>query len=368
MKAVYSPLHARHDGGVELYRGALVPTFETPERAEIIRAALAAPATSWSQPREIPESRLLRVHDAEFVEFLRGAYARWHAEGRQGHVLAERLPGARPAARPPAGRHQRLARLLLVRCEHADRRRHLGRGARRRALRDDRGRDRVRKASARPTRSAGRRAITPRAAPTAATATSTTPRSPRSTCATRAAAASRVLDVDYHHGNGTQEIFWERDDVQFVSLHGDPETEYPWFMGYADERGAGRGEGCTLNLPLPAGTGWDAYRRGARHGARCRSARYAPDALVVSLGVDTFAADPISAFKLESRHYPLIGERLAGLGLPTVLVQEGGYAVAEIGDERRRAFSAPLPIRLGGWPSATTTATSSSSSSRPPGA
>ena len=96
------------------------------------------------------------------------------------------------------------------------------------------------------------------------------------------------------------------------------------------ERGAGRGEGYTLNLPLPAGTGWDAYAA-ALDTALAAIRRYAPEALVVSLGVDTFAADPIRAFKLESRHYPLMGERIAALGLPTVLVQEGCYAVAEIG-------------------------------------
>jgi acetoin utilization deacetylase AcuC-like enzyme len=115
-----------------------------------------------------------------------------------------------------------------------------------------------------------------------------------------------------------------------VSLHGTPETEYPWFLGYADERGEGRGEGYTLNLPLPVGTGWDGYCA-----ALCTALdairQYVPDALVVSLGVDTFAGDPISAFKLEGEHYPRIGGLLAGLALPTVIVQEGGYAVAEIG-------------------------------------
>jgi acetoin utilization deacetylase AcuC-like enzyme len=139
-----------------------------------------------------------------------------------------------------------------------------------------------------------------------------------------------VIDVDYHHGNGTQEIFWERGDVFFTSIHGTPDTEYPYFLGYADERGAGPGEGCTLNLPLPEGTGWDGYRAAlavALEGVR----RYAPEAVVVSLGVDTFAEDPISAFKLEERHYPLLGAAIADLGRPTVLVQEGGYAVAEIG-------------------------------------
>ena len=107
MKAVYSPLHARHEGGFELYRGQLVPTFETPERAEIIRAAIEAAGHALVQPREIPESRLLGVHDGEFVEFLRGAHARWQSEGRQGHVIPSGFParGLRPARRSsaPAG-------------------------------------------------------------------------------------------------------------------------------------------------------------------------------------------------------------------------------------------------------------------------
>jgi acetoin utilization deacetylase AcuC-like enzyme len=140
-----------------------------------------------------------------------------------------------------------------------------------------------------------------------------------------------VIDVDYHHGNGTQEIFWERDDVLFVSLHGTPDTEYPYYLGYDDERGAGRGAGYTLNLPMPEGTGWDDYRA-ALEIALDAVRTHAPDAIVVSLGVDTFESDPISSFRLGARHYPLIGAALAGLGRPTVLVQEGGYAVAEIGD------------------------------------
>jgi acetoin utilization deacetylase AcuC-like enzyme len=139
-----------------------------------------------------------------------------------------------------------------------------------------------------------------------------------------------VLDVDYHHGNGTQEIFWARDDVLFVSLHATPESEYPYFLGYADERGAGPGAGHTLNLPLPLGTRWPEYRA-ALEVALAAIARYAPDALVVSLGVDTFEADPISGFRLTGEDYPRLGDCLAAAGLPTVLVQEGGYAVAEIG-------------------------------------
>ena len=147
----------------------------------------------------------------------------------------------------------------------------------------------------------------------------------------RGAARVAVLDVDYHHGNGTQDIFWDRDDVLFVSIHGTPETEYPYFLGYADERGVGAGLGHTLNLPLPRGTAWSQYGD-ALDIALAAIKRYAPDALVVSLGVDTYAGDPISAFALTQADFATLGKRLAELALPTVLVQEGGYAVAELGD------------------------------------
>jgi acetoin utilization deacetylase AcuC-like enzyme len=139
-----------------------------------------------------------------------------------------------------------------------------------------------------------------------------------------------IVDVDYHHGNGTQEIFWERDDVFFVSLHGTPDTEYPYYLGYADEHGAGRGAGHTLNLPMEEGTAWEGYSA-ALATALEAVRRFEPGALVVSLGVDTFESDPISAFKLRTGDYRRIGAALAALARPTVLVQEGGYAVEEIG-------------------------------------
>ena len=116
----------------------------------------------------------------------------------------------------------------------------------------------------------------------------------------------------------------------FVSIHGTPETEYPYFLGYADERGAGAGEGYTRNFPLPLGSGWPEYEA-ALGAALDVVAGFSPDALVVSLGVDTFEGDPISAFRLGAQHYPLVGRRMAELKLPTVFVQEGGYAVEAIG-------------------------------------
>ena len=139
-----------------------------------------------------------------------------------------------------------------------------------------------------------------------------------------------VLDVDYHHGNGTQSIFYDRADVLTVSIHGDPRTEYPFFLGHADERGAGAGTGFNLNLPLPRGTGFTRWREALRLGLQAIDA-FGAQALVVALGVDTFEGDPISGFALKSADYLLLGQDIAGAALPTVFVFEGGYAVAEVG-------------------------------------
>jgi len=139
-----------------------------------------------------------------------------------------------------------------------------------------------------------------------------------------------VVDVDYHHGNGTQAIFWERGDVFFASLHADPHDDYPFFAGHADEVGAGPGHGCNLNLPLPPGTDGATWLQ-ALDVALARVAAFGAQAVLVSLGVDTFEKDPISAFKLNGRDYPQIGRRIAGLGLPTAYAFEGGYATAEVG-------------------------------------
>ena len=139
-----------------------------------------------------------------------------------------------------------------------------------------------------------------------------------------------VLDVDYHHGNGTQTCFDERCDVFTASIHGDPRTEYPFFLGHADERGHAAGEGFNLNLPLPRGTGFDVWWATLQTALQA-VADFAPQALVVPLGLDTFEGDPISGFKLRTADYRQLGRAIGQLGLPTVLTFEGGYAVAEVG-------------------------------------
>ena len=139
-----------------------------------------------------------------------------------------------------------------------------------------------------------------------------------------------ILDIDYHHGNGTQDIFYDRGDVLFVSIHADPRADYPFYWGHADETGEGAGEGATLNLPLPRGTAAAGYGR-ALDVALDRVAAFAPDLLVLSFGADTFVGDPISCFELQTGDYPAIARRIASLGLPTLIVMEGGYAVDALG-------------------------------------
>ena len=150
--------------------------------------------------------------------------------------------------------------------------------------------------------------------------------------ALRAAGAERVaiIDIDAHHGNGTQMIFYQRADVWYGSLHVDPGAGwFPHYAGYAGERGSGVGEGANRNLPLPPGTGDDGWL--AALGVLCREARATrPDAVVVSLGVDAAAADPESPLQVTEAGYREAGRRAAALA-PTVLVQEGGYDLPSLG-------------------------------------
>jgi acetoin utilization deacetylase AcuC-like enzyme len=136
--------------------------------------------------------------------------------------------------------------------------------------------------------------------------------------------------VDYHHGNGTQDIFYDRDDVLFVSIHVDPAFDYPSFCGYAGETGRGNGQGFTINYPLPMETRFDVYGE-VLDDAINRINQYGPDALVVSLGVDTYKHDPISSFMLEHDDFLKVGAAIGELGMPVLFVMEGGYAVDKVG-------------------------------------
>ncbi len=149
-----------------------------------------------------------------------------------------------------------------------------------------------------------------------------------------------VVDVDYHAGNGTQDIFYRRNDVLTVSLHADPAVEYPYFSGYADETGAEDGAGFHQNFPLPVGTGDEQYLATLDRAIHLVHA-FEPRHLIVSVGMDVYEHDPLGQFKISTGGIRAIGERISRLRIPTALIMEGGYNTAELG-ANVVAFVAPF--------------------------
>lgn len=329
MITVYTDRHRLHHARGELNDGELMPAFEKPERIDtVLERVRETGLGKVTEPLVFGRQPLARVHSSRFLDFLENAWSQWTALHGDTDAL--------PLAWPTRG-------LRDVEPEHIDGR--LG------YYSFDAGT---------PITAGTWQAITAAAdvALTAAARLTAGDDAAFALCRppghhagsdffggycflNNAGIAAQylrdqgservaILDVDYHHGNGTQELFYERDDVFFCSIHADPRQEYPFFLGHADETGQAEGEGCNLNLPLPTGSGWQPWSAALDRGLEAIS-RFAPASLVVSLGVDTFEGDPISAFRLRSQHYPQIGSRIAGLSLPTLFVMEGGYAVAEIG-------------------------------------
>ncbi|NTF46626.1 histone deacetylase family protein [Rhizobium rhizogenes] len=143
-----------------------------------------------------------------------------------------------------------------------------------------------------------------------------------------------IVDIDVHHGNGTQSIFWDRADVLFCSIHVDPSEAAPYYAGYADETGAGPGKDLNFNQPLPLGTEDNVWLEAVDR-ALAKVRHYGAEALVVSLGLDAAEYDPVSAFKITHDGFSAAGSRFRGLGLPTLLVQEGGYLSPQLGSYLR---------------------------------
>jgi acetoin utilization deacetylase AcuC-like enzyme len=147
-----------------------------------------------------------------------------------------------------------------------------------------------------------------------------------------------VLDVDYHHGNGTQDIFYRRPDVLTISLHGHPRYTYPYFSGYEHEKGEGEGAGFNLNLPLAENLNGHAYREYLRKALQAVS-KFNPRYLVVALGLDTAKGDPTGSFTLTGEDFRLNGFMIGQLRLPTLVVQEGGYLTRSLGINARHFFT-----------------------------
>jgi acetoin utilization deacetylase AcuC-like enzyme/GNAT superfamily N-acetyltransferase len=146
-----------------------------------------------------------------------------------------------------------------------------------------------------------------------------------------------VLDIDYHHGNGTQDAFYDRSDVLTLSIHGHPHVAYPYFTGFGDERGSGQGRGYNVNFPLPESIEPSTYRDTLGRALR-RMGTFEPQFLLVALGLDTARNDPTGTWSLGPEDFRLNGQMIGSLGFPTVVVQEGGYRTRSMGIHARRFF------------------------------
>lgn len=328
----FAAQHELHAPTHEFFRGERVPCFESPARANFVHAELLARGHEVRAPSVDSSAVLAQVHSPRYLAFVQSAWAQWLALDAA-NAARQPFPSVWPVRtlRSDVEPTNFVARLGLYSMDNGSPL-VAGTWAAAKAGADA-------AMSAAPLLAQGERGVFCATRPPGHHAgadfmggycflnhAAVAAQSLRQQGSRRVA----ILDVDYHHGNGTQSIFYRRADVLFVSIHGDPRTEYPFYLGHADETGEGEGEGFNLNLPLPAGSTAEAWFA-ALEVACARIDRHQADALVVSLGLDTYAGDPISTFALLAGDFDRLGARLQRLGLPTLFVLEGGYAAAELG-------------------------------------
>jgi acetoin utilization deacetylase AcuC-like enzyme len=330
VKTVYSDDHNLHDGLLDPRGDNWGPSAECPARANNVENAIRE--NQFGEiigPDEFDERKILRIHSADYLRFLESVWNEWLASGEKG-------ANARPDTFVGAGMRHAETECVVGR---------LGRysfdatspfvAGSWQAIRTSAN---VALTGAEIIKSGARQAFSA-CRPPGHHATvsycggycylnnnSLAAQSFLDDGASRVA----ILDVDYHHGNGTQSIFYSRSDVLTISLHADPKVEYPYFLGYADEPGEGDGAGFNVNYPLPFGTAWDSYSV-ALSDALDQVRRFSPDVLVVALGLDTFAGDPTTFFEITTDDFTRMGAAIASLKLPTLVVLEGGYSVDWIG-------------------------------------
>lgn len=330
MQTFFSEDHRLHFPQAELSGGEFVTPYERPSRVEHVLSRLKERGfPGVTDPGPVDMIAVQRLLDPGFLSFLKTAWDDWKAEGYGGEVITTAMPT----------RHQRQDR--IPRCIdgrvgyycHASETAITG-GTWRAAL------------SSMASAQAAQRAV---AAGAEAAFALCRPPGHHATAdqfggycflnnaavvadmfVAQGARRVAILDIDFHHGNGTQQIFYGRSDVLFASLHGDPLDMYPYYTGFADETGSGAGEGSTFNYPMAPGTPYDPWAEALDH-AIARIKAWGAEALVVSLGVDAYKDDPISFFKLDSPDFTDCGERLGRMGLPTVFCMEGGYAIEQVG-------------------------------------
>jgi acetoin utilization deacetylase AcuC-like enzyme len=339
LHAVYTPRHRLHDPDTEVQFGIPLPMYEVPQRIERIRGALEADGGfKLVDPLEHGVEPIDAVHEPAMVRFLESAWSEWRATNPAPQMIPDTIlhPALREGMGPTREPSSPLARLGYwtweTMCPIVPGTYTAARWAVDVALTTIDlvlGGENAAYGMCRPP---GHHA--PRAAfggycffNNAAIAAEEIARRTREPVA--------ILDVDYHHGNGTQQIFYARGDVLYVSLHGDPSRAYPYFTGFADETGAGDGDGANVNIPLPAGCD-DASYLAEIDRALERIAAHGGSIVVVSLGFDTYGRDPICDLALTTAVYHEIGRRVAALDRRLVILQEGGYHVPHLGENARQ--------------------------------
>ena len=324
MRCFWDERQRAHAPQSEFFNGALHPAAEHPGRVDAILESLGAteaPADRGMEP-------LLRVHPADYLGFLESAHSDWRAPGRQGDAFPYTFPVVARRALDLERIDAKLGRYSF------DTSTPITEGTWQSAYWSAQTALAALQTVIDDERSAFALCRPPGHHAGADYLGGYSYLNNAAIAAEAALAAGRarvaILDVDYHHGNGTQDIFYERAEVAYASIHADPSTDYPFFWGHADEGGAGAGAGATLNLPLPRGTTWAEYQPALERALEWVAA-FDAQLLVVSYGADTYAGDPISHFRLETGDYAPMARRIAGLGLPTLIVMEGGYAVDALG-------------------------------------
>lgn len=340
MKAFADPGQARHSPQFFLIRGEVRPNYEVPARAAALEAALRRMGLPPETAPAATRAQLSTLHRPDYLDFLERVMAEWSALPAKG---PEAVPNMHATADALANGARRPESIVgQVAWYTADNACPIGPGTWEAAIgaagvalaaAAEAAAGRTAYALCRPP---GHHAYAARAGGhcyinNAALAAQ----------ALRDAGAAKVavIDVDSHHGNGTQGLFWDRGDVLTVSVHGDPNRYYPFFTGYAEERGAGAGEGFNLNMPLAFGTADAGWLEAVQHGIDA-ARRFGAEALVVSLGFDASKDEPLNALSVTEEGFARAGALLGGMGLPAAIVQEGGYNVDVIGTLLERFLTA----------------------------
>ena len=338
MKAVFDPRQARHDPQFFLVNGARRPSPEQPERIERLKGAAERAGCTFEAPRDHGMGPLAAIHGAEYLHFLRTIHARWRRiEGAGEEVIPNVHPAARTDGYPKSAVGQAGYHQADTACPVGT---HTWESAYWSAQTALSGADMLAQGAGAVyalSRPPGHHAYADMAGGFCFLNNSAIAAEHLRHAGRRVA----VLDVDVHHGNGTQGIFYARGDVLTVSLHAHPERFYPFFWGYPHERGEGEGRGANLNLALPRGTGDADYLR-TLDTALERIDAFGCDALVVALGLDAHVNDPFQGLAVTTDGFRRITKAIAATGLPILYVQEGGYLSDDLGPNLAAALEGAL--------------------------